>query len=256
MTYLRPRSTHLLALVACASLAACSAGTPLSPTEDVAAPAIFDAEDTGQWDGRPSLGGVWVTHPAAKSPERVFIKNMSNGRQTVGALYTGESSDNPPVRVSSEAAQALGMRAQAAAVLRITALRRPGDIGKTSPTAAPATAPVPRDRPADLSGPQTSTLGNSSVSVLAPRRSVRPQAAPLPARPALQIGIFSTRTNARRAQARLQDAGVPAIIRSVTLQGGTYYSLGTGAIRTERARDRLLARAHAAGFGDAYATPP
>jgi hypothetical protein len=30
---------------------------------DVEAPEVFDVTDAGLWDGRPSLGGVWVAHP-------------------------------------------------------------------------------------------------------------------------------------------------------------------------------------------------
>jgi rare lipoprotein A len=48
---------------------------------DVEAPEVFDVTDEGLWDGRPSLGGVWVAHPDATDPERVMIRNT----ETAGA---------------------------------------------------------------------------------------------------------------------------------------------------------------------------
>ncbi len=30
---------------------------------DVEAPEVFQITENGLWDGRPSLGGVWVAHP-------------------------------------------------------------------------------------------------------------------------------------------------------------------------------------------------
>ena len=35
---------------------------------DVEAPDAFQVTEKGLWDGRPSLGGVWVAHPSVKDP--------------------------------------------------------------------------------------------------------------------------------------------------------------------------------------------
>tara|TARA_B110000908_G_scaffold167933_1_gene221808 strand:+ start:234 stop:746 length:513 start_codon:yes stop_codon:yes gene_type:complete len=58
------------------------AAAPTGPLieRDIEAPEIFSVTDGGLWDGRPSLGGVWVAHPDVTDPERVIIRNKSNGK--------------------------------------------------------------------------------------------------------------------------------------------------------------------------------
>ena len=41
------------------------------PKESVEAPDVFQVAEAGLWDGRPSLGGIWVAHPDVTQPERV-----------------------------------------------------------------------------------------------------------------------------------------------------------------------------------------
>ncbi|MCB1408531.1 MAG: SPOR domain-containing protein [Rhodobacter sp.] len=91
---------------------------------DVEAPEVFQRDDTGLWDGRPSLGGVWVAHPSAQDPERVMIRNQATGATVIGALFRRER-DNPGPRfqISSEAANALGILAGAPTEISVTALR-------------------------------------------------------------------------------------------------------------------------------------
>ncbi len=92
---------------------------------DVEAPEIFQTTGSGLWDGRPSLGGVWVAHPDVAQPERVIIRNQENGNFVIGALFRRERDNpGPPLQVSSDAAEALGMLAGAPANLNVTALRR------------------------------------------------------------------------------------------------------------------------------------
>ncbi|WP_088623366.1 SPOR domain-containing protein [Oceanicola sp. 22II-s10i] len=92
---------------------------------DVEAPDVFQVTEAGLWDGRPSLGGVWVAHPDVKEPERVLIRNTANDKFVIGALFRRER-DNPGPRlqVSSDAAAALGILAGAPQNLNVTALRR------------------------------------------------------------------------------------------------------------------------------------
>ncbi len=91
---------------------------------DVEAPEVFQMEEAGLWDGRPSLGGVWVAHPEAVDPERVVILNAESGASVTGALFRRER-DNPGPRfqLSSEAANALGILPGAPTPIRVTALR-------------------------------------------------------------------------------------------------------------------------------------
>ena len=42
---------------------------------DVEAPDVFQVTDSALWDGRPSLGGIWVASPDAVDPERVILRN-------------------------------------------------------------------------------------------------------------------------------------------------------------------------------------
>lgn len=92
---------------------------------DVEAPNVFKVSDKGLWDGRPSLGGVWVAHGSVKDPERVMIRNPSNGKFVVGALFRREfENPGPALQVSSDAAEALGLLAGQPQVLNVVALRR------------------------------------------------------------------------------------------------------------------------------------
>src|SRR6056297_3204888 len=122
---------------------------------DVEAPDVFQVTDMGLWDGRPSLGGVWVAHPDVKEPERVIIRNNENSKFVIGALFRRERENPGPIlQVSSDAAAALGLLAGAPAQLNVTALRREQ---APDPAAAPA-EPAPTD---DLDAPdavEASTL--------------------------------------------------------------------------------------------------
>lgn len=92
---------------------------------DVEAPDVFEVSEAGLWDGRPSLGGVWVAHPDVTDPERVIIRNSANGKFVIGALFRREREiPGPRIQASSDAASALGMLAGAPVELHVTALRR------------------------------------------------------------------------------------------------------------------------------------
>ena len=98
---------------------------PEAGERDVARPDIFEVTDRGLWDGRPSLGGIWVAHPDVTDPERVIIRNQENGREVVGALFRRERENpGPLLQVSSDAAEALGALAGAPTELNVIVLRR------------------------------------------------------------------------------------------------------------------------------------
>ena len=120
---------------------------------DVTAPDVFHVTEPGLWDGRPSLGGVWVAHPDVTDPERVRIVNQSNGQEIVGALFRRERDlPGPALQVSSDAAEALGMLAGAPSTLDVTALRRreaaPPPAAAAPVTDAPAAAAPVTQAPA------------------------------------------------------------------------------------------------------------
>ena len=93
--------------------------------QDVEAPNIYDVNEAALWDGRPSLGGVWIAAPDVNRPERVIMRNPATGKFVIGALFKRER-DNPGPRLqlSSEAAQALGVLAGAPTEVSVIALRR------------------------------------------------------------------------------------------------------------------------------------
>ncbi len=92
---------------------------------DVEAPDVFQLTEAGLWDGRPSLGGIWVAHPDVTQPERVVIKNASNNKSVTGALFRRERNlPGPALQVSSAAAEQLGILAGAPTKINVVALRR------------------------------------------------------------------------------------------------------------------------------------
>lgn len=92
---------------------------------DVEAPQVFQVTEEALWDGRPSLGGVWVASPNVTDPERVIMRNQANGKFVIGALFKREADNpGPKLQISSDAADALGLLAGQPAKLSVTALRR------------------------------------------------------------------------------------------------------------------------------------
>ena len=93
--------------------------------QDVERSDIFSTTETALWDGRPSLGGIWVAHPDVKEPERALIRNTESGQEIAGALFRRER-DNPGPRIqlSSDAAAALGILAGQPTELSVVAVRQ------------------------------------------------------------------------------------------------------------------------------------
>ena len=156
----RPLLMATVGFVALTALAGCDANgqfglgqkndTASAPTStklverDVEAPDVFSVTDQGLWDGRPSLGGVWVAHPDVTDPERVIIRNEANGKFVIGALFRRERDlPGPNLQISSDAAAALNVLAGAPAPLNVTALRRQ-EVGAPAEDSAPeATVEAP-----------------------------------------------------------------------------------------------------------------
>ena len=122
---------------------ATSAGGTRLVERDVEAPEVFQATEAGLWDGRPSLGGVWVAHPDVTEPERALIRNTANGKFVIGALFRPSlERPGPRFQVSSDAAEALSMLAGQPQNLNVTALRREEVKSKADPAPAPVEAPA------------------------------------------------------------------------------------------------------------------
>jgi len=228
---------------------------------DVEAPEVFQVTDQALWDGRPSLGGVWVASPDATDPERVILRNPGNGKFVIGALFKRERDNpGPKLQISSDAAAALGLLAGQPAALNVTALRRE----EVAPAAPDATRPI-LDAAESV---ETSTIDPVAVAGAAIDRAegkppatpaaptvetaALPTAAPKAPAPAatggslIQIGIFSVEANAKRAVDTLTGAGVAADIRREESQGKAFWSV------TARGDAATLTKVKAAGFADAY----
>jgi cell division septation protein DedD len=136
---------------------------------DVEAPGVFNLSEKGLWDGRPSLGGVWVAHGSVTEPQRVMIRNPENGRSVVGALFRREfDNPGPKLQVSSDAADALGMIAGQPQQLEVVALRRE-EVAAELPIADEPVPQVAEDAAKDAgAGPATAKGATIDLQPLEP----------------------------------------------------------------------------------------
>ena len=248
---------------------------------DVEAPDVFQGTDDGLWDGRPSLGGVWVAHPDVVEPERVIIRNRANGKFVIGALFRRERANpGPELQVSSDAAQALGLLAGAPAELNVTALRReevpqepvqaaaPGpdmDLAETENLAAPteieATTLDPIAGAAAAidaaEAAQTPVAAAPAIADAAIPEPTPAAVAPVPQpsgleKPFIQIGIFSVEDNASRTADRMRGIGIVPTVLAQQSQGKPFWRVIVGPAQDAAERAALLDNVKAQGFTDAY----
>lgn len=233
---------------------------------DVEAPEVFQVTDQALWDGRPSLGGVWVASPDAVDPERVILRNTENGKFVIGALFRRERDNpGPPLQISSDAAAALGLLAGQPASLQVTALRReevaPTPPDATAPildaneavqttpldTAAIAAAAIDKAEGKPAAGAAAgSVIGATGQPALQTAPAPVPQTPPATGTSVIQVGIFSVEANARRAVDTLGKAGITAEQRREETQGKVFWSV------IARGDSTTLAAVKSAGFTDAY----
>lgn len=247
-----------------------SATAPSSSTKlverDVEAPDAFQVSDKGLWDGRPSLGGVWVAHDSTANPERVIIRNEANGKFVIGALFKRETtSPGPAVQVSSDAAAALGMLAGAPASLNITALRRE-EVPVADPAAETAVLDaaepieaVTLDDPIKAAAAALDKADAAKPPVITPAKPAapKPAAAPKPTsrldRPYIQIGIFSVESNAKNTADMLRKSGIIPTLKPGSTSGKKFFRVIVGPASNASERAALIKKIKGLGFGDAYA---
>ena len=224
---------------------------------DVEAPEVFQVTDEALWDGRPSLGGVWVASPDAVDPERVILRNPDNGKFVIGALFRRERDNpGPKLQISSDAAAALDVLAGQPVTLNVTALRREEapaavepdqpilDIAETvETTALDAVATAAIDE-AEAAAPAIPTAPAATADATEAAVAPAPQASG--GGSLIQIGFYSVEANAQRAVDTLKAAGITATLRKEESQGKAFWSV------TARGDAALLAGIKAAGFADAY----
>ncbi len=248
---------------------------------DVEAPEVFEARDKGLWDGRPSLGGVWVAHSGATDPERVIIRNEDNGKFVIGALFKRERENpGPAIQVSSDAASALGMVAGAPDQLNVTALRRQEvPIADEVVDSASATLPSAEEIQTASLDPiasagaaldkieadepvETASLATTPVPAPKPAPSAATAAKPAPtattpsplklSKQFIQIGYFSVEENANNTGTALRNAGVVPTVKKQNSKGKTYYRVVVGPATNIADRALLLKKVKGLGFADAY----
>ncbi len=244
------------------SAAVASSSTKLVE-RDVEAPEVFSVSDQGLWDGRPSLGGVWVAHPDVTDPERVIIRNEANGKFVIGALFRRERDlPGPKLQMSSDAAAALGILAGAPAPLNVTALRRQEVDDTPAPDATPeGTIETPSEVTETTLDPVAVTAGAAIDAAPAAAKPAAPTApkpaAPKPAsslaKPFVQIGIFSVEANAERAANQMRSAGMLPTVKRSEINDKPFWRVVVGPAATKSELTNLLKSIKTEGFSDAYA---
>ena len=250
---------------------------------DVERPDIFEVTDRGLWDGRPSLGGVWVAHPDVQDPERVIIRNAANGSEITGALFRRERENpGPLLQISSDAADALGVLAGAPTELSVVAVRReeievvapvvqvnpvvdslsaPVSVAEavlepveatlepvavTLPAAVEAATAVVEQTALAASGAavEVAEASEDAIDVSAILSPVTPPANG----PRAQIGVFSVEANANLAVSQINGAGIAAQVLPETMGGRTVWRVVAGPMVDESGISQLKAL----GFVDAF----
>lgn len=235
---------------------------------DVEAPEVFETAEAGLWDGRPSLGGVWVAHPDVVEPERVIIKNTANNKSVVGALFRREREiPGPRLQISSDAAAELGMLAGSPSQLSVIALRR-----ETVPEPAPTeelAEPGGVDAPAEVTETSLDPIASAAAAIDASEPAPAPKvdpatvaaAAPSPApptksslaKPYIQIGIFSVEDNADRTAGQIRSAGMVPTVKAQSSSDKPFWRVLVGPASNKSELNQLLSKIKAEGFSDAYA---
>lgn len=230
---------------------------------DVEAPDAFQVTESGLWDGRPSLGGVWVAYPDVEDPERVIIRNEANGKFVIGALFRRERDNpGPKLQVSSDAAAALGLLAGQPVTLNVTALRR-----EEVPIAAPAPTPTLPETE-EIAEAKLDPIAGAAAAITA-AEAKQAGAAPAPAKPVapapkkpvstsklakpfIQLGIFSVEANANGTADLMRKSGIVPNVMKQTSSGKTFWRVVVGPASNKAEADALLKTVRAKGFSDAY----
>ena len=243
---------------------------------DVEAPEAFEVNEAALWDGRPSLGGVWVAHPSAKQPERVIIRNEANDKFVIGALFRRERNNpGPELQLSSDAASALGVQAGTPSNLRVTALRKEkvnaaafekpaepkpldqvqtasldtGNLKGTNLETTDGIAAAPA--PTDTTALENTVLASVKAAETKPEPVPNPSTAKI-SKPFVQIGFFSVEDNAHNNVAKLKANGIPAKIVTSTAKGKTFWRVLAGPAGSASEQRQLLSMVKNQGYADAY----
>lgn len=208
---------------------------------DIEAPDVVKISEAGLWDGRPSLGGIWVAHPDAKDPEKVIIRNPQNGKFVIGALFRREREfSGPSLQLSSDAADALGILAGQPTNVSVVALRRQSVLVEKAENQVieESLDPIQQTAEAAIAAADTPTPKPKPSSL---------------GKPYLQIGIFGVEANARGAVSSMSAKGLSASMSKLTLNDKPFWRVIVGPAATTAEMSAMRKTVTAAGFADAYA---
>ena len=208
---------------------------------DIEAPDVVNISEAGLWDGRPSLGGIWVAHPDAKDPEKVIIRNPQNGKFVIGALFRREREfSGPSLQLSSDAADALGILAGQPTNVSVVALRRQSVLVEKAENQVieESLDPIQQTAEAAIAAADTPTPKPKPSSL---------------GKPYLQIGIFGVEANARGAVSSMSANGLSASMSKLTLNDKPFWRVIVGPAATTAEMSGRRKTVTAAGFADAYA---
>ena len=185
-------------------------------------PEILDLSASVIWDGEQTLGGNWISHPDVDSPERVLIKNISNGKSIVGAIFqqTKKMKTGPAV-ISSDAAKALNIAQNDQTKVQIIAVR-----------AAERTSINPT-----IAEPNKSDSASIETKL---------------SKPFIQVGIFGVENNATKTKDQMLQLDLPVNILDFQIKGKPYWRVVAGPASSSDSRRSMLKTIKSAGFTDAY----
>ena len=185
-------------------------------------PEILDISTSVIWDGEQTLGGNWISHPNVDSPERVLIKNSSNGKSIVGAIFQQTKNMKTETAViSSDAARALGISKNNQTKVQIIAVRV---TESTSPN------------------PKIASSSTANDAVIETKLS----------KPFIQVGIFGVQNNANKTKDRMVRLNLPVNVFDFQIKGKPYWRVVAGPAETSDSRKNMLKLIRSAGFKDAY----
>ena len=185
-------------------------------------PEILDISASVIWDGDQTLGGNWISHPDTTNPERVLIKNISNGKSIVGAVFQQtKKMKTGSALISSDAAKALDIAQNEKTKVQIVAVR----------------APESSDPPRVIS--ESKTANNASLEIIA-------------SKPFIQVGIFGVQNNAKKTKDQMLNLNLPVNILDFQIKEKPYWRVVVGPASTSDSRKNMLKAIKSAGFTDAY----
>ena len=185
-------------------------------------PEILNVSSAVIWDGDQTLGGIWVSHPDVETPERVLIKNISNGKSVVGAVFQQTKKMNPgSAIISSDAAKELNIVQNEQTKVQITAVRI---AQESSPN------------------PETTETNQVRISSLETELS----------KSFIQVGIFGVQNNANKTRDQMLQLNVPVNIFDFEIKGKPYWRVVAGPAHSVDSRKNMLKSIKSAGFTDAY----